>query len=164
MKPHNWWWDVFTSALSLATDLKWVPSFPREVTHSLTLLFNTRGVGWARQMDYWEVSTMTEERIQHASHMCDIFKETKNLTLSSIHQTINHQRELGKGPRPGQARRFGGPARARLGVRQFSSFTVSPGQMQLILELPAALNDPTQLLSLLVDNQELMWNGDCKEH
>lgn len=99
---------------------------------------------------------MTEERIQQASHVYDIFKERKNLTLSSIHQTINHQRELRKGPSQGQAQRFGVPARARLGVLQFSSFTVSPRQMQLILELPAALNDPTQLLSILVDNQELM--------
>lgn len=115
----------------------------------LTLLFNPRGVGWARQMDSCDVSTMTEERIQQASHMCDIFKERKNLTLSSIHQTINHQRELGKGPSQGQARRFGGPARARLGALQFSSFTVPPRHMQLILELPAALNDPTQFSPFL---------------
>lgn len=107
-------------------------------------------------MDYCEVSTMTEEGIQQESHMWDIFKERKNLTLSSIHQTINQQRELGKGPSRGQAQRFGVPARACQDVLQLSSFTVSPRQMQLILELPAALNDPTQLLSILVDNQELM--------
>lgn len=71
--------------------------------HSLAPRLDTRGTCRTRHTVYRRGSTSTGEGIQRASRVCGTFKETKSLTSSSIHLTVNLRREHRQGRRPGQA-------------------------------------------------------------
>ena len=127
-------------------------SLPDVAVHSPILKFNSRTLGWTRQME----SLHRDWRKNSTSHVCDMFEDRKNLTIFSVMLNHQHQRELGKGQSQGQGQRFWVSLSARLAIPPLSSFTASPRQMQLILELSTALNNPTQLPSIPVDIQGLM--------